>query len=557
MARTKQAARKLGGAKPDPLAKFANETEERKAFFANRQAARERTKQDKINRKAKKAKKAANFAANGGGKQANGNLNKSTLPGQHPNQNAEWTKKQKKALNKAAQEQEQQSNTVGLPGLTKKQRKAQARQQEAARERNLLEEQEQLKQDPMYEPSDTGAQQDHQMKGSGEGDDEYEPPETEEVTQRVTRSQVSTLPRRPAKLRAQDIHTTAGQQEKQEAQVQIQRPVWQSHTDTPTQVSDPTPASADMAGRQGQLAICEAWKQCWKSSTLLVHAGTTTVDTRAIKIEAETDRANDQLQRELNQAAAITSNASSSNQMQTLQVSDAEQSLRRLNSWQLRSASHASTERGQAIHAVQIGDDIIFKTTMQIQQEADQTHRQSQMPLPPGSWDKSKQRSEEEISAEAEQKKLRQAEKKARRTTGIQKQQKRQEKRKELEAAQEAQLAAERAGAASGQVDGPPPAKLPRRQRRLLAEEEKRLQQRANDQQHRKPVQQAEAAVRTEMKRDRQVEESVRYQELAEKGVVMANFELMKGRTTFPLDFWEDLAGTRMAAMSRGVGVYM
>ncbi|SMQ50479.1 unnamed protein product [Zymoseptoria tritici ST99CH_3D7] len=439
MARTKQAARKLGGAKADPLAKFANETEERKAFFVNRQAARERTKQDKINRKANKARK----AANGGGKQANGNPNKITLLGQDPNQNVNphsgLTKKQKKALNKAAQEQ--QSNSVVPPGLTKKQRKAQARQQEAARKKNILEEQEQLKQDPMYEPSDSGAQQDHQMKGSGEGDDEYEPPGTEEVTKRVTRSQVSTLPRRPAKLRAQDIHTEDGQQEKQGAQVQIQRPVWQSRTDTPAQ-----------------------------------------------------------LQRELDQAAANPGNASSSRQMQATQ---------------------------------------------------------SQMPLPPGSWDKSKQLSQEEISAEAEQKKLRQAEKKARRMEGIQKQQKRQEKRKELEAAQEAQLATERAGAASGQVDGRPPAKLPRRQRRLLAEEEKRLQQRANDQQHRKPIQQAEAAVRTEMKRERQVEESVRYQELAEKGVVMANFELMKGRTTFPLDFWEDLAGTKMAAMSRGVGVYM
>ncbi|SMR53319.1 unnamed protein product [Zymoseptoria tritici ST99CH_3D1] len=496
MARTKQAARKLGGAKADPLAKFANETEERKAFFANRQAARERTKQDKINRKANKARK----AANGGGKQANGNPNKITLLGQDPNQNVNphsgLTKKQKKALNKAAQEQ--QSNSVVPPGLTKKQRKAQARQQEAARKKNILEEQEQLKQDPMYEPSDSGAQQDHQMKGSGEGDDEYEPPGTEEVTKRVTRSQVSTLPRRPAKLRAQDIHTEDGQQEKQGAQVQIQRPVWQSRTDTPAQ-----------------------------------------------------------LQRELDQAAANPGNASSSRQMQATQVSGPEQSLRRLNSWQLRNAPPENTERGQAVHAVQVGGGIIFKTMMQHQQEADQTHRQSQMPLPPGSWDKSKQLSQEEISAEAEQKKLRQAEKKARRMEGIQKQQKRQEKRKELEAAQEAQLATERAGAASGQVDGRPPAKLPRRQRRLLAEEEKRLQQRANDQQHRKPIQQAEAAVRTEMKRERQVEESVRYQELAEKGVVMANFELMKGRTTFPLDFWEDLAGTKMAAMSRGVGVYM
>ncbi|SMY24140.1 unnamed protein product [Zymoseptoria tritici ST99CH_1A5] len=427
MARSKQQARKNGGGNEGAAAKFTPAQQE-----AKRAKAKAATAQQKATRQAKLARQAMKApAVHGESSQTNGNPNKITLPGQDPNQNmnphAGLTKKQKKALNKAAQEQ--QSNPVMPPGLTKKQRKAQARQQEAAREKNLLEERQQLKQDPTYEPSDSGAQQDHQMKGSGEGDDEYEPPGTEEVTKRVTRSQVSTLPRRPAKLRAQDIHTEAGQQEKQEAQVQIQRPVSQFHTHTPAQ-----------------------------------------------------------LQRELNQAAANPDNASSSNQMQTAQ---------------------------------------------------------SQMPLRPGTWNTSKQLSKEEISGEAEQKKLRQAERKARRLTAPQRKQRRADKRKALEAAQEAQLATERAGAASGQVDGPPPARLPREQRRLLAEEEKRLQQRANDEQWR------------DLKRDRQVEESVRYQELAEKGVVMASFELMKGRTTFPLDFWEDLAGTKMAAMSRGVGVYM
>ncbi|SMR52160.1 unnamed protein product [Zymoseptoria tritici ST99CH_1E4] len=440
MARSKQQARKNGGGNEGAAAKFTPAQQE-----AKRAKAKAATAQQKATRQAKLARQAMKApAVHGGSSQTNGNPNKITLPGQDPNQNmnphAGLTKKQKKALNKAAQEQ--QSNPVMPPGLTKKQRKAQARQQEAAREKNLLEERQQLKQDPMYEPSDSGAQQDHQMKGSGEGDDEYEPPEAEEFTKRVTRSQVSSLPRRPAKLRAQDVHTAAGQQQRQEAQVQIQRPVWQSHTDTPAQ-----------------------------------------------------------LQRELKQAAAIPSNASSSNQMRTAQ------------------------SQGLQTPAAQLVDASSPMSVHPSQTQAP-TEKEKHLKKVGNKWLDAKQQAQRNARIEAR---------------AVRRAEKRQKKKEALGAAQRAQ-------GASGAVDLPSrPSKLHYTQ--TLANEERKI---AQDEANGSMVDGKDVS-----KKALQVAESVRYQELAEKGVVMANFELMKGRTTFPLDFWEDLAGTKMAAMSRGVGVYM
>jgi hypothetical protein len=137
--------------------------------------------------------------------------------------------------------------------------------------------------------------------------------------------------------------------------------------------------------------------------------------------------------------------------------------------------------------------------------------------------------------------------------------QKRQQKKTALKAAKQAEEIAARKALASLPKDLPNTqpidakdiarATLSPTTVEVLAAEDKRLAQ--------SQAEKVKDKARKEARKAFEVAESVRYQELKAKGSVLANWELMKGRSTFPLDFWEDLAGTKMAAMSRGVGMYL